>query len=83
MPDWICEILSPSTSKIDRTQKLTIYAREGVRHVWLVDPVARTIEVLRLEHGHFAIIAAHVDDEIVRAEPFAEIELHLRDLWGE
>ena len=83
VPDWICEILSPSTSKIDRTKKLAIYAREGVRHTWLIDPVARTLEVLRLENGHFAIIASHVDDEVVRAEPFAEIELNLRDLWSE
>jgi len=45
-PDWLCETLSPSTARIDRTRKLAIYAREGVRHVWLVDPLARTLEVL-------------------------------------
>jgi len=83
VPDWLCEVLSPSTSKIDRTKKLAIYAREGVRHVWLLDPVARTLEVLRLENGHFAIIATHADDEVVRAEPFADIEMSLRDLWAD
>ena len=82
-PDWICEVLSPSTSKIDRTKKLAIYALEGVRHAWLLDPVARTLEVLRLENGYFAIIASHIDHEVVRVEPFAEIELSLKDLWTE
>ena len=81
VPDWICEILSPSTSKIDRTKKLAIYAREGVRHAWLIDPLAGMLEVLRLEHGLWSIIATHIDDEVVRVEPFAEIELSLRDLW--
>lgn len=36
-PDWVCEVLSPSTAKIDRTKKLVIYAREKVCHAWLVD----------------------------------------------
>ena len=48
-PDWVCEILSPSTAVLDRTRKLRVYAREGVRHAWLVDPATRTIEVLALE----------------------------------
>ena len=44
-PDWICEVLSPSTEGVDRDDKMPIYAREGVRHAWLVDPIARTLEV--------------------------------------
>jgi hypothetical protein len=48
-PDWVCEILSPSTGVLDRTRKLRIYAREGVRHAWLVDPAMRMIEVLALD----------------------------------
>ena len=82
-PDWICEVLSPSTCKIDRTKKLAIYAREGVRHAWLIDPLARSLEVLRQENGHWVIVATHSDDEVVRAEPFAEIEISLRDLWAD
>jgi len=81
VPDWICEILSPSTSKIDRTKKLAIYAREGVRHAWLIDPLAGMLEVLRLEHGRWAIVATHTDAEVVRAEPFADIDLELQALW--
>lgn len=50
-PDWICEVLSPSTAALDRVKKLAVYAREGVLHAWLVDPIARTIEILRLEAG--------------------------------
>ena len=48
-PDWVCEVLSPSTEAIDRVPKLRIYAREGVGHVWLINPVTRTLEALRLE----------------------------------
>ena len=48
-PDWICEVLSESTEAVDRAEKMPVYAREGVRHVWLVDPGLRTLEVFRLE----------------------------------
>src|SRR5689334_25190870 len=48
-PDWLCEVLSPSTARLDRAAKLPVYAREGVKHVWLVDPEARMLEVFRLE----------------------------------
>ena len=81
VPDWICEILSPSTSKVDRSEKLPIYAREGVRHAWLLDPIARTLEVFRLESGKWLLLGVHRDDEVVRAEPFDAIELGLRSLW--
>ncbi len=80
-PDWVCEILSPSTASLDRTRKLAIYARERVGHAWLVDPLARTLEVLRLEADHWAIVSSHEGRESVRAEPFAAVELGLSDLW--
>jgi Uma2 family endonuclease len=80
-PDWICEILSPSTAQLDRAKKLAIYARERVAHAWLVDPIARTLEVLRLESGRWLILATHAGSEAVRAEPFDQIELDLRSLW--
>jgi Uma2 family endonuclease len=79
-PDWLCEVLSPSTAKLDRARKLAIYAREGVKHVWLVDPHARTHEVLRLEDSHWLLLAVHQDSERVRAEPF---ELDLAVLWSD
>jgi Uma2 family endonuclease len=82
-PDWVCEILSPSTAKVDRTSKLAAYAREGVKHAWLVDPLLRTLEVLRLEGGRWLILAAHEGDAKVCAEPFEVFELDLGVLWDE
>ncbi|MBK6574758.1 MAG: Uma2 family endonuclease [Sandaracinaceae bacterium] len=81
-PDWVCEVLSPSTEKVDRTLKLPIYAREGVGHAWLVNPLLHTLEVLRLEHGRWVTLATHHDDQRVRAEPFDAIELDLSVLWA-
>jgi Uma2 family endonuclease len=81
-PDWVCEILSPSTARVDRARKLAIYAREGVPHAWLIDPALQTLEVLRLEAGRWVILATRVSDELVRAEPFADVELELRLLWA-
>jgi Uma2 family endonuclease len=80
-PDWVCEILSPSTASFDRVKKLAIYAREQVEHAWLIDPLVRTLEVLRLENRHWVIVATHAGDEVVRVEPFAEIEIDLGVLW--
>ena len=82
-PDWLCEIISPSTARLDRTQKLAIYAREGVRHAWLLDPLARTLEVLRLADGRWTILATHAGTDLVRAEPFDAIELTLTEFWVE
>lgn len=82
-PDWVCEVLSTSTSKSDRSEKLPIYAREGVRHAWLVDPIDRTLEVLRLENGRWSILAVHRDGARIRAEPFDAIELELGVLWAD
>ncbi len=82
-PDWVCEVLSPSTVQIDRSRKLGIYARENVAHAWLIDPLARTLEVLRLEGGRWVLMGTHVGDEVVRAEPFTETDLELRLLWSE
>jgi Uma2 family endonuclease len=80
-PDWLCEIISPSTASLDRTRKLSVYARERVPHVWLVDPLARTLEVLLLVAGRWTIVASHAGNETIRAEPFGEVELALADLW--
>jgi len=82
-PDWVCEILSPSTSALDRAMKLGIYGREGVPWAWLIDPLARSLEVLKLEHGRWTILATEVGSVVVRAEPFEVVELELAALWGE
>jgi Uma2 family endonuclease len=80
-PDWVCETASPSTAKYDRTSKMRIYARAEVRHLWIIDPLARTLEVFRLENRRWSQISAHADDEKVRAEPFDAIELELATWW--
>jgi Uma2 family endonuclease len=81
-PDWVCEILSPSTASLDRVKKMGLYAREQVAHAWLIDPLARTLEVLCLDAGRWTILAMHDGSDVVRAEPFAEVELDLGALWA-
>lgn len=80
-PDWVCEVLSPSTTNMDRIRKLPVYARELVAHAWLVDPQAHTLEIYRREGPHWLLSATHGDQERVRVEPFEEVELTLGDLW--
>ena len=82
VPDWVCEVLSPATAAIDRTDKMAIYAREQVRHVWLVDPILCTLEGFRLLSGKtYEELGAWRGDAGVRAEPFDAIELELSALW--
>jgi Uma2 family endonuclease len=80
-PDWICEVLSTSTETLDRGKKLRIYAREGVVHVWLVDPSRQTLEVLSLVSGKWALLDSHEGAASVRAVPFDSVELELGALW--
>jgi Uma2 family endonuclease len=82
-PDWICEVVSPKTAALDRVRKLTIYARESIPHAWLIDPIGRSLEVLRLESGRWTIVSTHMGDEVVRAEPFVELDLELSSLWAD
>ena len=82
-PDWVSEVLSPSTYRLDRVKKLRIYGWEGVKHAWLLHPGERTLEVLRLQSSRWTIVATHADDAVVRAEPFEAVEIDLLPLWGE
>jgi Uma2 family endonuclease len=81
-PDWLCEVLSPATSKRDRADKLPVYARHGVNYVWLVNPIERMLEALKLESGRWVILGVWRDDARVRAEPFEALELELEVLWA-
>jgi Uma2 family endonuclease len=80
-PDWVCEVTSPSTARLDRVRKLPRYAHHEVEYAWMVDPIARMLEVFRRSGEHFTLIAAFEDDAVVRAEPFDAIELDLAALW--
>ena len=82
-PDWVCEVLSRSTEKMDRADKLPIYAEYGVGNVWLVHPLQQMLEVLRLHDGKWLTLAVHRDDAKIRAEPFDAIELDLEELWAD
>jgi Uma2 family endonuclease len=81
IPEWICEVLSPKTFRIDRTKKMSIYARHNVGYAWLVDPIAMILEACRLESGRWTLLGAFGGDETVRVEPFSDIEINLADLW--
>jgi Uma2 family endonuclease len=80
-PDWICEVLSPGTARIDRAVKMPIYAAQQVNWLWLLDPDIRTLEVYSLSDGHWLLEGTWKDDDEVHAAPFAEVVLQLDDLW--
>ena len=80
-PDWACEISSPSTRKLDRVLKAGIYAREGVRYLWFVDPSRHTLEILKLVAGSYVPILALKENQLAAAEPFEAVPFPLQRLW--
>lgn len=82
-PQWVCEVVSPSTARLDRVKKLPLYAELGVAHAWLVDPLQRTLEIFRLVDGRWSIVGGYETSGEIRAEPFDAIGFELSDLWVE
>lgn len=82
-PDWICEVLSRSTEKRDRAQKLRIYARAGIQYAWLVHPRWRTVEVYKLLEGRWLLTGTFMEDDRACIEPFDAIEIDLAQLWAD
>lgn len=82
-PDWVCEVVSPSTERIDRSRKMRIYAREGVSWMWLVDPILRTIEVYELIDGSWVVKTVHTSQAPARLAPFDVVELDVTQWWLE
>lgn len=80
-PDWVCEVLSPSTGKTDRIEKMPIYAEAGVRYLWLADPALLTLETYRLVAEQWTLTGSYKDGDNVSAEPFEAIEIDLSSLW--
>lgn len=80
-PDWVCEVVSPSTETIDRGRKRAIYARERVSHLWLLIPAARTLEVFRLTESGWTLVDTFVGKDVVRAEPFEAVGLDMSRWW--
>jgi Uma2 family endonuclease len=81
-PDWVCEILSPSTRRLDRIQKMPLYHAAGVPYLWLIDPEPRTLEAYESQHGRWMLIGSHADQEKVRVAPFDAVPLDLGGLWA-
>jgi hypothetical protein len=80
-PDWVCEVLSPRTRRLDLTDKRDIYGAAGVGHLWYVDPVARTLEAFARRDGAWVLLAAVADDAEVRLPPFEAVGFPLAALW--
>lgn len=80
-PDWIAEVLSPGTQRTDRTLKVPLYREYGVSHLWLVDPLAQAVEMLRLHAEGYLLVGSFVGDTPARMEPFDAIEFDMAALW--
>jgi Uma2 family endonuclease len=81
VPDWVCEILSPSTRAHDQRIKRPFYARIGVRHLWFVDLEARTLTVSELLDGRWLELGVYGEEDVIRAPPFEATELKLDEIW--
>jgi Uma2 family endonuclease len=81
-PQWVCEVISPSSLRKDRFLKLPFYARAGVAHAWLVDPLNETLEVFALDGNTWRVVGLHQGDATIHAEPFDAVPLCLTWLWG-
>ena len=82
IPDWICEILSPSTARKDRMIKMPLYAALGVAYFWLIDPELQTLEVYQLDNQRWTLMASLKDDDVVSEVPFDALTFSLSELWG-
>ncbi|MFZ5442634.1 MAG: Uma2 family endonuclease [Myxococcota bacterium] len=81
-PDWVCEVLSPSTVRLDRVKKWRCYLRERVQWIWFIDPIGRTLEAYALSGADYARLGTWEAGERARVAPFDAIELELDALWG-
>lgn len=81
-PDWVCEILSPSTTRIDRGPKRRIYAEFGVGHLWLLDPTAGLLESFTLTEGTWRLDGTVQRGETVALPPFDAVPFPLDDLFA-
>jgi Uma2 family endonuclease len=80
-PDWVCEVLSGSTERRDRTSKRRIYAEAGVESLWLIDPRFQLLEAFVQTNGLWLLIGTWGSNEVVSVPPFEAISIALGDLW--
>jgi len=81
VPDWVCEIVSPSTASIDRVRKMGIYLQHRIPYYWIIDPISKTLEVFENKNSQWVVIGAFEGDDKVTVLPFNEIEIDLSFLW--
>jgi Uma2 family endonuclease len=82
-PDWVCEVLSPGTARMDRVEKMPIYSRAGVVHIWLVDPILRTLEVFENTSAGWLLLGAFENEDMISMPPFDAIRFNLEALWAD
>ncbi len=82
-PDWCCEVLSPSTARVDRVEKMPLYASWGVGHLWLIEPELRTLEVFALQQRHWTLVVTHDGNATVSPPPFGNVGLVLNSMWAD
>lgn len=83
VPDWVCEVLSPGTARIDRVEKLPIYARAEVTRVWLIDPILRTLEAFALRQGQWVLLGVREGADTISLPPFDAVSFDLSALWAD
>ncbi|HUR81750.1 MAG TPA: Uma2 family endonuclease [Thermoanaerobaculia bacterium] len=81
-PDWVCEVVSPSSRALDRMKKMPLYLRESVPYLWIIDPSAKILDVFKSEETRWVLEATHGGNDVARIAPFHEIEIELTLLWG-
>ncbi len=82
VPDWICEVTSPSSGRLDRLKKMPIYARAEVEYAWIVEPEQQTVEAYQRQGDRWILLGTYGEEPIVRIEPFEAIEIELPLIWG-
>ena len=83
VPEWVCEILSPGSARIDWMKKQRTLHAHGVPHYWVIDPAAGLLTVLRHTPGGYLVALTAGPGDVVRAEPFDGIEFSISELLGE
>lgn len=80
-PQWVCDLRTPETESVVRA-KDGVYAKHGIGHRWILDPLQQTLEAYQVEPNGWHLIATHGENEVARIAPFEDIEIELALLWG-
>ena len=82
-PDWVCEVLSPSTARYDKISKLKIYEENKIPYYWIVDPLNRVLEIFELDQKNYKLVSVFDQNSLVKAPSFEELEFNLGSLWAD